>query len=167
MLTNKDAAPAASTTVTPQRKIALIAKLEQTFPKTFFVFERRRQPLAIGIHKQVESSLPDWTAREVSAALSSYCWNQGYLWNSRKAGAARIGLDGAACGEVTEGEAEIARDRLAYVMKKRRERKANRRAAVQLTLPLPPPPPPPPPKKLGLADLKAAAAQRKQAAMAS
>jgi ProP effector len=139
---------------------AAIALFEETFPKAFSVFQRRRKPLKIGIDVDLLKALDGViTPAELRAAMRYYCGNIGYL-HSLRADAPRIGLDGAPAGVVSESEAEHARALLA-----RRARKPAARAAA--TKPAAPQPVTPPKRRLGLADLKAAAQQRKQTAASS
>jgi ProP effector len=124
---------------------AAIALLAETFPKCFAVFEQRRQPLKIGIHADIAAALDGAiTLEELSNALRFYTGNVGYL-RSLRAGAPRIDLDGQPAGVVTAEETAFAKTRL------RAQRKNSAKPAVPTAAP----------KRLGLADLKAAALQRR------
>jgi sRNA-binding protein len=68
----------------------IVVLLVERFPKCFFIYERRRRPLKIGVHKDILAVL-DIAPAELSLALRSYCKNEGYLLNSLK-GASRIDL---------------------------------------------------------------------------
>jgi sRNA-binding protein len=83
---------------------AVIALLAERWPCTFSIQEKRRRPLKIGIHVEILSALDGAVTRaELSRALGCYVANGAYLSRLRE-GAARIGLDGAAAGEVTKAE---------------------------------------------------------------
>jgi ProP effector len=125
------------------RVLALIELLAERFPKCFAVYQARRRPLKLGIHKDVVAVL-DIDAAALSEALRCYVSASGYLYQCR-VGAPRIDLNGEAAGEVTAGEAVASQARLDHI----RTLKARRREAHQ------------PPKRLSLADLKAAAQRRK------
>jgi sRNA-binding protein len=73
---------------------AVIALLAEWFPKTFFVYERRRKPLKLRIDLDLQTVLngtimPD----ELHRALRFYCGNEGYLRRTLK-GAWRVDLAG-------------------------------------------------------------------------
>lgn len=112
------------------------------YPRAFFVYEHRRRPLKVGIaHDLAAATAGAIVASDVKTALGCYTGNAGYLAACRE-GAARVDLNGEPSGTVTAGEAEHARSRL---------HKASTR----------PSPPPSPKRRLGLADLRAAARARK------
>src|SRR5262245_47603897 len=123
---------------------AAIVLLAEAFPHCFSVYEGRRRPLKIGIHKDIPAAVDGaLTPIELSRALGGYCANSVYLRNSR-AGAPRIDLDGNPAGIVTVEQSQRAMARLAA-------RKAFK-----------PPSEPPAPERLSLADLKVAALSRRQ-----
>jgi sRNA-binding protein len=70
---------------------AVILRLETLYPRTFFVYEKRRKPLKIGIHLDLIAA--GIMEPDVSLALGAYTRNIGYLCNLR-AGAERIDLSG-------------------------------------------------------------------------
>jgi sRNA-binding protein len=82
----------------------LIADFAARWPYCFSVYEKRRRPLAIGIHEQIISALDGVASRrEIKLALAFYTRNLKYL-AALKAGVARIGLDGQPTGVVTAKE---------------------------------------------------------------
>jgi ProP effector len=92
---------------------ALIALLAERWPDCFAVYQTRRRPLKVGIHRDVLAALGDMvTARELSVALGIYTGNVVYLCHCREH-AVRIDLDGNAVGVVTAEEAAHAAARLA------------------------------------------------------
>jgi|SRR6478609_944724 sRNA-binding protein len=144
-----------------------VAMLCARFPKAFFLYERRRVPLKIGIRNDVIAVLGDAIDRKLLVrALKHYFVNLGYQLAVR-AGRPRYDLDGNIAGEVTELEAESARRSAAGIRALRAPRKRPRPQAIAPETPAPPPPPsspPEPPRRLGLADLRAAALARKASA---
>src|SRR5262245_55547696 len=57
-----------------QAVTAAIALLAETFPKCFSVYERRRRPLRIGIHRDIKAALGGAiTPAELHKALGMYC----------------------------------------------------------------------------------------------
>jgi ProP effector len=119
---------------------AVIVLLAERFPKTFFVFERRRKPLKLKIHLDLQAALNGAiTPDELHRALRFYCANEGYLRGTLK-GAWRVDLAGNPVGAVTTDEESHAKQKLAAMEAKRMRRKqalAQRKAA---------------PKRLSLAD---------------
>ena len=92
--------------------------------------------------------------------MRHYVSNSVYL-QRQIAGAPRLDLDGAVAGTVSEEHAAQARERLAGIAARRK-----RKATKVETSPVERQPPkievePPKPRRLGLADLKAAALKRK------
>lgn len=131
---------------------AIFELLAERWPSCFAIFEKHRRPLKIGIHNDILAALEGAvTEAELKRALRVYVSNR--VYRSRLvAGAARIGLAGEPAGTVTEQQ-EAARPAVA-------------RAAKAPSIPAAPPakmtttgatP------RLSLADLRAAALQRKAA----
>jgi ProP effector len=122
---------------------ATLELLAERWPKCFSIWEKRRKPLKIGIHVDLAAALDGAvTAKELGGALRVYTANK--VYRSRLvAGATRVGLDGAPAGIVTESEA---------TPKSKTATPTKTTPAISV------------PKRLGLAELKAAAAQRKAAA---
>jgi sRNA-binding protein len=137
-----------------QAVTAAIALLAETFPRCFSVYEGRRRPLKIGIHKDILAAVDGaLTLPELSKALGAYCSNHVYLGHTRK-GAWRLDLDGKPAGTVTADEEAHAKATLVGIRAKKEARAATAPAAAQ-------PATPQPPKRLSLADLKAAALARR------
>jgi ProP effector len=134
-------------TMTRDEKAAALALLAGTFPK------RRRKPLNVGIHIDLQAALDGAvTPREVRAALRHYTGKAGYLSGSRT-GAQRIDLDGNVAGIVTANEEEHSQRRLAGMAaaKARRAQERTQQQAAEEA---------PQPRRAGLADLRAAAQRR-------
>jgi sRNA-binding protein len=91
---------------------ATIARLAQLFPVCFYVARRHRRPLKIGIRRDLAALDLGLGRRELDSALAWYANGIGYLQNIR-AGAARIGLDGAPVGVVAEADEAHAREKIA------------------------------------------------------
>jgi ProP effector len=146
---------------------AVIELLAERFPKAFFLYERKRVPLKVGIRNDLTAVLGDAIEPKLlNVALRHYFVNIGYQF-ALKAGRPRYDLDGNIAGEVTELEAESARRSAAGIRALRAPRKRPRPQAIAPETPAPPPPPsspPEPPRRLGLADLRAAALARKASA---
>jgi ProP effector len=138
-----------------KRRAAIDAVLDlfvERFPRTFAIYEHRRRPLKIGIHADIAAQLDGAiTPDELSNALRFYTGNVGYL-RSLIAGAARVDLDGAPAGVVSQNEAEHAKALLIA-----------RRAKKAMVTPPAPQPAAAPARRDGLADLKIAALKRRQA----
>jgi ProP effector len=120
--------------------------LAETWPACFCVYERRRRPLQLGIHRDILAALGGAvTEEELSRALRYYTGNAWFL-RAMVAGAARISLDGNPAGTVTPEEAATATVRLANRKRKR---------------PPSPIPTAPSPQRISLADLRREAQARK------
>jgi ProP effector len=131
---------------------AVLELLAETWPAAFSIYEDRRRPLKIGIHHEILAALGGAiTAIELRAALGCYVANP--VYRARLiAGAARIGLDGQPAGLVTPEQIPPP-------------------APTPPAPPSPPSPSPPssppspspsPPRRISLADLRAAAARRRE-----
>jgi sRNA-binding protein len=120
---------------------AVLELLAETWPATFSIYENRRRPLKIGIHREILAALDGAiTGAELSLALRVYVSNKVYR-SHLTVGTPRIGLDGKSAGVVTPEEIP----------------------APSAPSSSPPPPAPPlPPRRLSLADLRAAAARRRE-----
>jgi ProP effector len=142
--------------------VAVIELLCERYPRCFFLYEGRRRPLKIGIHKDIPEGL--FEPSTLSLAHRLYVGNDGYL-RSMRAGAARIDLDGNAVGVVSDGEASGAMSLLIVRAKREREKKAAQRKQEQAAKKTPPapPPPPPPPKRDSMSALREAARKRRGA----
>lgn len=134
---------------------ATIAELAAAFPATFTLDTDQVRPLKNGVREELYDAAAHISHRRISAALARYCRSPAYL-KAVKEGAARIGLNGEPTGQVTATEAEAARKQLAALTK--RNKAAKEKAAAKPAAP----PAVSGPKRLSLADLKKAAAARKQ-----
>ena len=121
---------------------AVLELLAETFPACFVVYEGRRRPLKIGIHLDALAVLAGVvTPEELSAALGVYTHNR--VYRSRLvAGAVRVDLNGQSAGVVTPEQAVPCRKPTPPV--------ATRAQTAHE----------PAPRRLGLADLRAAARQQ-------
>ena len=64
---------------------AVIALLAETFPRCFTVYEGRRRPLKLGIHRDILAAFAEaLTPAELNAALRAYCGNRVYLERSHE-----------------------------------------------------------------------------------
>jgi sRNA-binding protein len=85
---------------------AALDLLIESYPQSFVRYERRRKPLKIRIHADLTAALDGAIWREVRNALRRYTSNSSYLRGLR-AGAERIGLNGAPAGVVTAEQAAV------------------------------------------------------------
>ena len=99
----------------PTDPASLIALFAERFPQTFFVYEKRRRPLKIGIHFDLYVALVDEQLEKAAMreALSFYVNNLAYLRNL-KAGADRIDLEGEPAGTVAKDAENIAKNKLEW-----------------------------------------------------
>jgi ProP effector len=126
--------------------------LAERWPACFALYEQRRQPPKIGIHRDILAAAAGAiTVDEVRIALRRYRGSGGYLLALRE-GAARIDLDGNAVGVVTADQVVQARK----VLIARRSRRAKPVASQQTNNTVP--------RRLSLADLRAAARARREGA---
>jgi sRNA-binding protein len=108
-----------------ERAAAVIDRFAVLWPRAFFLYERDRKPLALGIDKElIELCAPAIdkaliTVADIKRALTFYCSASGYFYASRKPGVARINLQGEAVGIVSESEAANA----SLILNRRRRRK--------------------------------------------
>jgi ProP effector len=130
---------------------AAIALLVEAFPKAFFMYERRRRPLKIGIHLDILAVMDGAiTPEELSNALRVYVHNNYYL-NVCRRGAVRIDLNGEPAGEISAQDAARAAGRLtARRLRQATQKKFSEPAPVK---PEPVKPGPTKLKRLGLAEL--------------
>jgi sRNA-binding protein len=106
-----------------------IVLLCEKFPAAFFMFEQRRKPLALGIHKEVALAMPALTAEQIKAAMRFYVSNEFYCRACRE-GAPRINLLGHEAGVVTAAEADNAVARIAGIKEWRKKKKAAAKEAA-------------------------------------
>jgi ProP effector len=104
---------------------AVITLLAEWFPRTFFVYERRRKPLKLRIDLDLQAALTGAiTPAELHRALRCYCGNEAYLRGTLKS-AWRVDLAGNPVGAVTPDEEDNAKQKLAAMeMKKTRRKQA-------------------------------------------
>jgi sRNA-binding protein len=115
-LNNEDPSPAPDPS--PEELVAILAWI---YPECFFVYERRRKPLQVGIHiSLIESSRHDLSNDEIKAALRYYVFNAEYL-KKLVAGAGRVNLDGVVVGKVTLDEQHHAEGQLQWRRDRREE----------------------------------------------
>jgi ProP effector len=144
--------------VEPNTTATAIALLAETYPRCFAVYQARRRPLKIGIHKDILRELDGaLTPDELSAALRYYTGNKHYLLALRP-GAQRVDLDGEPAGAVTEDQAQAA----AAALARRYESERQKQHAEPRPIPAIPMIPPAA-RRDGLAALRAAGRQRREA----
>ena len=119
--------------------------LRERFPKCFVRYQQPRQPLKIGVHKDLAVVLAGVVSKsEIGRALTVYTNDVAYR-EALKPGAVRIDLNGEPAGVVTPGQIPPPRS-------KPKAKHASHSPA----------PPAPAPKRLSLTDLKAAAVARRR-----
>lgn len=112
------------------------------------LFGDKSKPLAIGIHRALLDRHPDLDAPGLKRALVMHTLRRTYQMSLARAGSARVDLDGNPVGEVTEEQAEHARDQLES-MKLEAARKRKEKLAKAQTKPPKPETPPAPSDALG------------------
>jgi ProP effector len=141
--------------------LELIGILAERFPAAFAIKPSHRRPLKLGIHNDILAQLSDTIApRDLSIALRIYVGNIGYL-KALVPGADRVDLNGVPAGTVTAEHAAIAKVQYEQRCAKRKQ------AVAKPVKPEEPPKPVAPPatqRRLGLADLRAAAKARQAVA---
>jgi sRNA-binding protein len=109
---------------------AIIAMLCEKFPHAFVMYEQRRRPLALGIHKEIAAAMPTLTKEQIKTAMRSYVANIAYL-RACRAGAARVNLImGHEVGVVMAAEADNSAARIAATKQWRAKRKAAAKEAL-------------------------------------
>jgi ProP effector len=100
--------------------------LAAAFPASFFIYERRRLPLALGIRYDAAAALAargiDVSASEIGRSVTFYTSAEGYF-RKLVVGAVRIDLNGNPAGLVTADEAERAWMRLGVLLDRRQKEK--------------------------------------------
>jgi ProP effector len=159
----------------------VIDALVERFPRAFFADPSQTKPLAVGVKEKILQQMSTLAPKTVADALRRYAGSPDYL-KATIEGAARMDLDGQAAGVVTKGQAEHAQRRLAGMA----ARRSSQPDKAPKALPLPAARPqgahkPVPPAqaafaaakptgqqsasgRLGLADLRRAAAARRERA---
>ena len=119
--------------------------LRERYPALFAAADPK--PLKIGIHKDLLERHPELDLSGLKRALTLHTGRFGYQ-KLLKAGAVRFDLDGQPADEVTEEQAEIARQRLAELKAARKAKdqaKPAKSPAPATPVPTPAPTPPPAP----------------------
>jgi ProP effector len=156
-----------ATTTRDAKADAALALLCERWPKCFFMFQGRRLPLKIGIHKDIPDGLIE--PKILRLAFRLYVNNPGYL-NAMRLGAARVDLNGEAAGTVGENDAKNAQAGLNGIRKFRRKQPRREKAVQDMVAAPPPAPSPAPPRRQqpsqrdSLASLREAARKRRGAA---
>jgi ProP effector len=166
----------------------VIDELVERFPRAFFADPSQMKPLAVGVKEKILQQMSTLAPKTVADALRRYAGSSDYL-KATVEGAARMDLDGQAAGVVTKGQAEHAQRRLAGMAARRSSQPDKAPKALPLPAarpqgahkPAPPAHKPAPPAqsafaaskptgqqsasgRLGLADLRRAAAARRERA---
>ena len=141
--------------LTRSNALRVITFLAEVFPDAFFIYKSRRSPLKIGIFNDLAPLVPFVGESDLRAGLKRYTLSYGYL-RSCNEGASRIDLNGKEVGTVSAEEAEYARSVSARRQKLDAKWQASQ-AAIKNKLQ----PKSEMPKRLGFAELKASAAQRR------
>ena len=142
--------PADTTTARPPFRVRVEQAqtlLRERYPALFAAADPK--PLKIGIHHDLLERHPELDLPGLKRALTLYTSRFSYQKALTKLGAIRMDLDGNPAGEVTEEQAEIARQRLAElksVRKAKESAKAAKSPAPATQAPTPAPTPPPPPE---------------------
>ena len=102
--------------------------LRRAFPEMISRLDvPKRRPLKIGIAKDVQARLPEVPAEVIGHAMRVYCSDRRYL-AGLIAGAPRVDMTGASCGEVTPDEANSAKLRLKAILRRAQTSKASKEA---------------------------------------
>jgi sRNA-binding protein len=126
--------------------------LRERFPACFApLTQRHRWPLKVGVHIDIQAAVPDLSSVAIRQALGFYTGAAGYL-ELMTAGRPRIGLDGRPAGPAVS-EADAAKAKAILQKHKNTPRKAPQKPVA-----------PPARPRLTIADLKAAAKLKQQAA---
>jgi sRNA-binding protein len=138
-------------------RIEVLLLLRQKFPSAFARLNaHKRRPLKVGIHQDIVVAFPDLDPVEIGRALRFYCSDLRYH-RACIDGADRIDLDGNVNGTVTAAEVENAKRLIAGIEARIEAKRVPHKAKAA-----PGAPPLPPPKRLSLADVRAAAAARRE-----
>mgnify|MGYP000903972356 FL=1 len=116
--------------------------LRERYPALFAAADPK--PLAIGIHRVLLERHPELDLSGLKRALTLHTGRFSYQ-KLLKAGAVRFDLDGQPADEVTEEQAEIARQRLAELKAALKAKKPAKSPAPATPAHTPAPTPPPPP----------------------
>ena len=106
----------------------VLIDLRRAFPEMISRLDvPKRRPLKIGIAKDVQARLPEVPAEVIGHAMRVYCSDRRYL-AGLIAGAPRVDMTGARCGEVTPDEANSAKLRLKAILRRAQTSKASKEA---------------------------------------
>ena len=136
--------PADTTPARPPFRVRVEAAqslLRERYPD---LFGNDPKPLKIGIHLELLERHPDLDFVGLKRALTLHTGRFSYQ-KLLKAGAVRFDLDGQPADEVTEEQAEIARQRLAELKAALKAKKPAKSPAPATPAPTPAPTPPPAP----------------------
>lgn len=105
----QQAASSAKKTAKVDPIVLVIGQLQKKFPLAFPKSPAPKQPLKIGIHKDIfeYSEQLGIDKNQLRAAIKTWCWGKRY-WECLSEGADRVGLDGTPAGQVTKVDAEQA-----------------------------------------------------------
>ena len=109
----------------------LLKQWYSRYPQAFF--QAHTRPLQIGIHEALIAAEP-WSARLIRRALACYVNLPRYM-KSVRSGAQRVDIHGQPAGNVTEEEAQHAREQLKQLQarqKNREEEQQQRRLSTKL-----------------------------------
>jgi|SRR5262245_37598511 len=143
-----------------------ISLLCERFPRAFARFEQRRQPLKVGIHRDVLAAGLEVPEKDLKIALRIYVSNRVYRSRLR-VGATRIDLNGNPAGVVTPEQVAHLRPRANGELNGASREMAQGAAHGINTVAAPPEQPALKPsaiasvKRMSLADLRAAAQRRR------
>jgi ProP effector len=106
-----------------------LTHLAERFPQTFVPEKYQpHRPLKVGVAADILAACPDLDRRRLGVALGVYTGRIMYQ-RALVAGAARVDLDGNACGEVSARDAEHAAESLAEILASRQAKQAAAKAA--------------------------------------
>jgi sRNA-binding protein len=122
-----------------------IDKLAELFPNCFFRENHLRRPLKIGIKDDIIARHPDLRPALIVSALSTYARCVPY-WDTLKAGAPRIDLDGNVAGEVTIEDEQNAQRKIAKAARRAKAKEIEASKAAESPSPVGKPAEQPKPK---------------------
>ena len=118
-------------TIAKQDIDAVLTRLAETFPQTFVLAKYQpHRPLKVGIFSEIAARCPDLARSDLVTALNIYTRRIMYL-QSLVVGAARVDLDGNACGEVNAADQEHAAAKLAKIQAAREAKRTAVAAGAQ------------------------------------
>jgi sRNA-binding protein len=108
--------------------LAIIDTLAEKWPNAFFTDPTRRRPLKVGVHLDILEALPGVNKKTLSTALRFYARHLSYM-QAVAEGQARVDLNGAEVGPVSERDREMAAAELRKGTAKQEREAEARRAA--------------------------------------